>query len=67
MKTIPFVAALTMLISSASFAVDLVGTWQSSIDCLRTGENQDPLAPGVIQYESNAVVIAWQDQGFYKG
>ena len=55
------------LIAGPAFGADLVGTWQLNVDCLEIGNNDDPLADGVIDQDSETIVIVWQQQRLYKG
>jgi len=69
MKKIFILIALPFLvIAGPAFGeADLVGTWQLESTCLEIGNNDDPLAAGVIDYSNETLVVVWQQQGLYKG
>lgn len=57
-----------LLITESAFGeTDLVGTWNMVADCLEIGNNDDPLAPGVLDHENETFVIVSQQQGLFKG
>lgn len=59
--------SLFLIANSAFGATNLVGTWQLDTTCLEIGNNDDPLANGVIDSSTENLVIVWQQQGLFKG
>ena len=63
-----FISLVFLLILRPVFGeTDLVGTWSVDTRCLEIGNNDDPLAAGVIDQENLDFVILWQQQGLFKG
>lgn len=57
-----------LLITGPAFGeANLAGTWQLESTCLEIGNNDDPLANGIMDYTTESLVIVWQQQGLYKG
>jgi hypothetical protein len=67
-KLLVLISLPFLLITVPAFGADLVGTWDYELECLEIGNNDILGSPGVINVETGALVIDWQQQvTVYKG
>jgi hypothetical protein len=61
-KLLVLISLPFLLITVPAFGADLVGTWDFEMECLEIGNNDVLGNPGVINNDSGALVIDWQQQ-----